>query len=341
MSTVEAMLPIAAPKQPAQAAPPRWVALDAMRLAAAYAIIWIHAVRSPALEASMALGRFAVPFFVFSAVFLTIEGLGRHPERTFSEYARQRFVRIYLPFLAWSGIYLIFKGVKWMLLPDLPNDLPGISILWAGSFYHLWFMPFILVVGLAAFGVGRAIEGRPRLALAVCTAMVALGFFLAVPPGISLAYRVDQYLHLVLTTMPAVCWALAFAVAYRHPTAKRLESRAATLLGLVVLATSTAWLWQYGYDSLAASLAGLGAMLVALAPGSNRWLLSAARLGPLAYGIYLSHLLFIKVLEAVAAKLGLGISWQLDICVFLASAVLSTLLAWWLSRWRPTRWLAV
>jgi len=109
----------------------------------------------------------------------------------------------------------------------------------------------------------------------------------------------------------------------------------------VILAISTAWLWRYGYDSLAASLAGLGAMLVALAPGSNRWLLSAARLGPLAYGIYLSHFLFIKILEAAAAKLGLDISWQLDVCVFLASAVPSTLLAWWLSRWRPTRWLAV
>ncbi len=341
MSTLEAMPPIAAPKESARPAPPRWAALDAMRLVAAYAIVWIHTVRAPVLEASMSLGRFAVPFFVFSAVFLTFEGLRRHPGRTFPEYARQRFVRIYLPFLAWSGIYLIFKGVKWMLLPNLPNDWPGISILWAGSFYHLWFMPFILVVGLAAFGVGRAVEGKPRLASAVCLLAMALGFVLAVPPTISFAYSADQYVQLVLATMPAVCWAMALAIAYGHPAAKRLESRAATVVGLAILAISTAWLWRYGYDSLAASLAGLGAMLVALTPGSNRWLSSAAQLGPLAYGIYLSHLLFIKILEAAAAKLGLGVMWQLDVCVFLTSAVLSTLLAWWLSRWRPTRWLAV
>ena len=45
-------------------------------------------------------------------------------------------------------------------------------------------------------------------------------------------------------------------------------------------------------------------MLVALWPRSTPWMARLAKLGPLAYGIYLSHLLFIKILESLAARGG-------------------------------------
>ena len=63
------------------------------------------------------------------------------------------------------------------------------------------------------------------------------------------------------------------------------------------------------------------------------------RLGGLAYGIYLSHFLFIKVAEAVGIKLGLPECWQWAVGIWLIAAVGSTLLAWTLSRSRLTRWL--
>ena len=68
-------------------------------------------------------------------------------------------MRIYVPFLAWSGIYLAFKGGKALLLPGQPNDFPGVDLLWLGSFYHLWFMPFVLLVTLAVFCLARIAAG--------------------------------------------------------------------------------------------------------------------------------------------------------------------------------------
>jgi len=90
---------------------------------------------------------------------LGISGVWRKPERTFAAYGRSRFLRIYVPFLVWSALYLGFKVVKSRFLPDQPNDYPGIEILWTGSFYHLWFMPFILMVSLAAFVVAKMAQG--------------------------------------------------------------------------------------------------------------------------------------------------------------------------------------
>ncbi len=66
-------------------------------------------------------------------------------------------MRIYVPFLAWSVVYLVFKGAKALLLPGEPNDFPGVEFLWLGSFYHLWFMPFMLLVTLGVFCLARGV----------------------------------------------------------------------------------------------------------------------------------------------------------------------------------------
>src|ERR1043165_5782748 len=123
----------------------RLASFDAARLVAAYCIVWLHSLRSAELAPWNILGRFAVPFFAAAAVFFVIESVRHQPGRTFAEYARNRFRRIYVPFLAWSGIYLVFKLIKSLLVPDQPNDFPGIEALWTGTFFHLWFMPFVLI----------------------------------------------------------------------------------------------------------------------------------------------------------------------------------------------------
>ena len=94
---------------------------DFARLVAIYSIVWLHTLRSPQLVSWTVLGRFAVPFFAAGAAFFVLEGLRRQPQRSIGEYAWGRVRRIYLPFLAWSGIYLVFKIVKSALLPDQPD----------------------------------------------------------------------------------------------------------------------------------------------------------------------------------------------------------------------------
>lgn len=313
---------------------PRRVMFDCLRLLAAVAIVWLHTPRSQELAGTGVVGRFAVPFFVFATIFFIWQGLVDKPGQKLRPYIRSRFVRIYLPFLAWSVVYLAFKAAKSMALPNQPNDFPGIEFLWSGSFYHLWFLPFIFVVSLVVFALGKQIVERPTVEVATAILCLAAGEGVALAPS-----PLGGQFELAWNALPAVFWGITLAVAYHRGGAQWMQSRAATVLGLFVALCSIVWLCYQGRNSLAENLAGAGCTLVALAPESMAWLQRVGALGPLAYGIYLSHLLFIKSAEAVLNKLGIAATPLVDVGVFLLAVVGSTALAWALSRWKLTRWL--
>ena len=319
--------------------PRRRVAFDLGRLLAAYAIVWLHTPRSEMLVGTTSLARFAVPFFVFAAVFFVFESLRRHPERSFGHYFKSRLLRIYVPFLAWSGIYLLFKGAKSLLLPEQPNEYPGIELLWEGSFYHLWFMPFILVVSLVAFLVAKMVLPRQRwgrMAAIICFVAAVLTAWLPLPMMPSEVSH--DYAFLIFNATPAVLMGIGLAI-LSGPAGKLFERRGATLFGLVLFLGTTVAVFCLGRDRLLETLAGLGFTLVSLASLQTAWFARLAKLGGLAYGIFLSHLLVIKVAEAVASKIEIPTGWELDLGIFFFGVVGSTLLAWVLSQSSTTRWL--
>jgi hypothetical protein len=343
MSSVCLPSPAAERKRAAVAVPSHWAGLDAARWIAAYAIVALHALRSPALEPWRVLARFAVPFFVAACVLLVLEGVRRHPQRTVAQYARGRFVRIYLPFLAWSAVYLAFKMVKGRLLPEQPNDYPGWNILWMGAFYHLWFMPFILVVSLLACLVGKATAGDQRRRRGAAAPAALAGLLLALPPVATALARHGEYAQLVFGAAPAALLAVAIGCACR-----RGAPCLPLPLAVLFFAASLLSLWIFGRGVLLENVAGVSLLLLALRPAAEEkgispifatFLHRVAQLPPLAYGIYLSHLLPIKVCEACAAKLHLPVDGKLDLAVFLISVVASTALAWGLYKLRPLRWL--
>ena len=321
--------------------PARRVAFDLARLFAAYAIIWIHTPRSEALAWTTFLSRFAVPFFVFATIFFVFESLRRNPDKNFGQYSVGRILRIYVPFMAWNVVYLLFKGAKSILLPDQPNEYPGIELLWTGSFYHLWFMPFILMVSLVAFLVAKMTLPLKRAGGGVVTALfLGMAIVLSLVP---LSTGASEYAMLIFNATPAVLMGISLAIFYGLTASGKkdhlLEHRVVTVLGLLLFVGATATLFYTGHNRLLETLAGLGFMLMALAPLQAAWAARLAKLGGLAYGIYLSHLLLIKVVEAVASKAKIPICWELDLVTFIFAAVGSTLLAWLLSRWKVTKWL--
>ena len=312
---------------------------DAARLLAAYAIVWLHTPGSPALMPSTALGRFAVPFFTAAAVFLVCESVARGRKRGVLEYAKNRFTRLYLPFLAWSAVYLAFKLAKSMLTPDMANEFPGLGVLVSGGFFHLWFLPFVLVATLATFVVVRRVIGNAKAEarLAVATAGIGTAIAVAPLPGALLALGpVAEYWWMAL---PAAFWGIAIAIMYRHGGCRWIEKTQATFAGAAVALLATGWTWQAGRSLFAENLAGIAFLIFALGSFEGPWVRRAAKFGPLAYGIYLSHLLFIKVCEACATRLQWTESMALDLATFALAAGLSTALAWSLSKCRHTRWL--
>ena len=319
--------------------PRRRVSFDLGRLLAVYAIVWIHTPQSEMLTRTTSLARFAVPFFVFAAIFFVFESLRRHPERTFAQYFKSRLLRIYVPFLAWSGIYLLFKGAKSLLLPEQPNEYPGIELLWRGSFYHLWFMPFVLVVSLVAFLVARMVLPRQRSGRIVAMFCFMGAVLLAsLPLPMTPSEATHEYVFLIFNATPAVLMGISLAI-LSGPAGKLFEHRKAALFGLSLFLGTTVAVFCFGRGRLLETFAGAGFMFISLAPFQTTWVAPLAKLGRLAYGIFLSHLLLIKVVEAAASKMKISTSWEVDLGIFLFAAVGSTLLAWVLSQWSTTRWL--
>jgi surface polysaccharide O-acyltransferase-like enzyme len=321
------------------ASPSRRVFFDAARLLAAFAIVWLHTMQSPALLPSTAIGRFAVPFFTAAAVFLLWESLAQGRRRTLSEYIRNRFVRLYLPFLAWTVIYLLFKFGKSVLTPNQPNDFPGLMLLVSGGFYHLWFLPFILVVSVLVFATGRKIIGNPMAEWRLCLVSTMLGTALAIAPIPASVSAAGDWLGYWWSALPSVFWSLAFAIIYRYRQSDRLMTSSYALLGLAVTVAATAWTWHVGRSLFAENLAGLSFLIFALGTWQGAVVRTFASFGPLAYGIYLSHLLFIKTCEAVASVLQWPESASLDIATFAIAAIGGTALTWALRRHLSTRWL--
>ncbi|MCI0559315.1 MAG: acyltransferase, partial [Nitrososphaera sp.] len=87
----------------------RLATLDAMRFMAAVAVIWLHTSTSPESDRITMIGRFAVPFFIAAALFLTCEKALKPNGPLFRQFVVDRFHRLYLPFLVWSAIYFLVR----------------------------------------------------------------------------------------------------------------------------------------------------------------------------------------------------------------------------------------
>jgi peptidoglycan/LPS O-acetylase OafA/YrhL len=315
------------------------LALDLARIVAAYGVVWIHTPRSEALLHSRVLGRFAVPFFVAAAVLFVWETARRHADRSLSNYAFTRFTRLYLPFLAWSGIYLAFKLAKSLAAPELENDFPGWELFWVGGFYHLWFMPFLLAVSLIAFVAARAALGRPGVERFVGTvAAVGCGLLAVVPRPACVADH-GSWAQLEWDALPTALFGLALAAFCGGRISRIGRALWMSTAGVVLASASLIYLWHDPSNLLAATLSGVGVLVAAITCPLVTIPRVVETLGSLSLGVYLSHLLFIKTLEAVSAKLHIEPTWQLDVTVFIAAVFASTGLSYGLSRMRATRWL--
>jgi surface polysaccharide O-acyltransferase-like enzyme len=308
--------------------------LETLRLIAALAVIWIHVPRSQELAWTTVCCRFAVPLFVASAAYFAVRAAGK-PQSS-RQYLLARLQRIYLPFLAWSGIYLLFKLAKARLFPDQPNDFPGVEFFWTGGAYHLWFMPLVLVICCASFLLTRAAGRRPAGvgAAAVVTAAALLALAISLTP----APTRDAALRLMWEALPAGI--LGFAIGLSDKSWKWMPLSRASQIFCLLLAASILGLEAFlGRQLTAEALLGGLLLCVALSPTSTRIENFLAPLGRFAIGVYFVHLLWIKIVESLASKLHYQASWRLDLFTLLAAAFLALLTAALLSRHRATAWL--
>ncbi len=314
----------------------RRVGLDAARVLGVYAIVWIHAVRSEVLAPTIVLGRFAVPFFVATAVMLVIHGLAEQPSRSLREYGQTRTRRLLLPFAAWTLVYWLLKLLKKTLVPGEPNDFPGWEMILLGSAFHLWFLPFLWAVSLAVFACGRWVMAGGRQEIAAAASW-ALGIVICLAPAPTAALPWDGLWYMWLA-LPAACWSFALSLLLL-PTSDFRGGAGLRWIALLAWVVATLTLQYDQRAPLAENLAGLSWLLLALTLPPLRCAAAIGRGAPLAYGIYLSHVLFLKVGESVVSRCAWPIGPATDVVLFLVAALASTATIWLLSQRKATRWL--
>jgi len=94
--------------------------LDAARFVAAIGIVWLHTYIDDFDPRLADAGRYSVPLFAMTAVYLQSRSQRWKPEGVFSRFATGRFRRLYLPFLFWTLVYYLSAKLKRMLISHQP-----------------------------------------------------------------------------------------------------------------------------------------------------------------------------------------------------------------------------
>jgi peptidoglycan/LPS O-acetylase OafA/YrhL len=326
----------------------RMLMLDAGRLMASVAIVWLHACILYPTDISRG-SRFAVPFFSASAAFLLCQGFLRRPNISFIDYASKKVRRLYFPFLGWSLIYLLSSEFKRRYLTHTAPVPMHWAILWVGSSLQLWFLPFILFVSIISFPFLRFLAPRratmrPITIGAIAVALIVAGVAIALVPlplkgvperetNASATYILAQQSW---ATLPALLWGFALAV-IELPRGRARKVLAVS--GGILFLVSTSLILARGRNGLLENMAGISAMIFCLAPWDSHWIRQLARWGTAAYGIYLAHVLFIEGMFALLAHAKIQTTLAITFAEFTIALVLSAALVWTLNRSKYTQWL--
>lgn len=322
--------------------------LDAARFFAAFGVIWIHVCQTPATVSFGAFGRFAVPFFAATAGYFLVQSLQHKPDLRLRSFAASRLTRLYLPFLAWSGIYWAFKLTKTQFVEDSDTIVPGIEILYEGGAYHLWFIPYLILASLLVYGMSHyiAFASQNLRSLAVFTA--SAGLLLAML--LRTWHPVEATAYFMLMATPSLLWGCALGwlqIDSKNQTGRpclQSSTPATTIFLLGVFVVAAIIPTGMMRSSLLENAAGIALLLLAIYSGlllqkSSKTIDLISRLGQVSLGIYFSHLLFIKAGEALLNQWSANYGLTMAICLTTIVTILATTCSLIAAKYRFSRWL--
>jgi len=294
------------------AAPARNVILDLARLIAAFGVITIHC--SPTTPGALAIVNFflnfCVPFFLLTSLFFFWAELNRTQNPTRALLNRWR--RLWRPYLCWTAIYLGARLGKFFLrgqpTDELLNPTSLVMILGAGTgAVQLYFLPLLaFALGLAwllAVGLGPIRRTHPWW---IGTFFLVSSLLLFVPfdsprvnvsPLRSLAFVYADWMAWVLPTiLLAAGLALIFGGSWRRRAGLGWGLLFCALaLNVAIVGEVLPFHWRFGSLVLATLVLSCAFTWKPAAP-PRRW--SQLILGT-SFGVFLSHHLFVELIEAV------------------------------------------
>lgn len=317
----------------------RRMAVDIARVLAAAAVVWIHVVDCDASRTYLALCRFAVPFFTCVAVYFVLQKATTTRNTSFSNYCAQRAVRLYVPFLIWALFYLAVRMTKHAVAGVGSPITLSPAVLLNGTAHHLWFLPFICLVSIIVFAMGRLLIGASHTQLRwLSGTLFVAGTAIAFGPDpvdiraeeAPITYFADH----ALDTLPSVFFGAA--VFCLGPLRSSPFWLRASLLATAVLCA----VWEFWDSGLMVGphVAGASLLLMSITQPNRAWMTPVAQWANLAFVVYLVHVVFVEGLDVIEQRFGGVDSLSADVSVWALALVASALTAKFLSRMRSFRW---
>ena len=309
------------------AVPTRFIEIDAFRIYAFCAVVFLHA-HGPLPPYPSAIGvldhacRFAVPFFFLTSGYLAPSSGG-----IVATFVRL-FERLFLPFIAWLTIYVIAdyfsNPTKYTSAMSTQNIMRIIYT--GGPAYHLWFLP-ALGMSMLLLQATRRQGTTCLLALSVFSFAVAIIFgpyseFIGLPHFGTRNGPFFGYLFV----------AIGFLMRQSGPRPPAKFALWLAVTGFLAQLMEALFIWHSAagpfvpYDFLVATpIFSVGVFFLMFRLST---LSIAARFGPLAFGMYCIHVIYLWLLTPLLGELG----WASIPLICLATVILSGASAEVLSR---------
>lgn len=304
------------------------------------------------------VGRWGTAFLNLIAGFFVVltlqKYLGRNAAATASitgraagtaKFAWHRVIRIITPFVVWSGLYVMARGFNYVMFGHETSLRWSWELLFWGTTYHLWFLPYLVVVTLLtlpliamAIGSTRSQRIGAAVFLTAALAMMTIPFpsWLPQPGG---DYQAMRTLYI---RSPGFLLGLGMGLLWIsgvRPVVYRwwgLAVVAACLVGCAAMAMLAPSEQVQFIFARAAALAGL---LLAFAAWRGPIANFVGRMGSLGFGVYLCHVLVIEALWAVARSMGVPSGLPADVGMFFVAVAASFWLASMMRQSATLKWL--
>lgn len=318
----------------------RYDGLDLFRPFSVFGVVLIHfsqALVLPSTPAFLHLVRVrdcALPIMVLTSFFVLTRALMADPRRSFARFAANRFRRLVVPCVVWTGLYWVMFEVIGPLWSGGQASWPP-PTRWLSGYIHLWFLQFLFVCGVILFPVIRLVARYPWLRwmfAAGCVAaaagywawsnpLVSSGAVLSLVQDPDASLRVAIRQSVVHAKYPLLGVAMALMADLLAGLYRRPAFRAAAMLVAVGALAAHVSASAPAVSRVVYSLAVFVALLRPWPPGALGWLRPVAKYS---YPIYILH-------PALAqAVVGAFACWQVgpSLASWLAGSVVVFALSW-------------
>ncbi len=233
---------------------------------------------------------------VFLLISTTLLFIKDKSEEDFLIYAQKKANRLLLPFLGWSIFYLAILIYMDGIRQTINNS--SISTLFAGTYYHLWYLPFIFLISILSYWLNEHPAGKKikSLTLESLLLLSIISFFLQ--SMVTSVFDFPSPWQQWITSIPTIFLGLSIAQSikvrnkYRNPIASKIPIQFA--LGTLVLLMAH----RLGFHKLADNnMYALSYLFGVLAfyfsffvkPSTSRSINSINSVSSLTLGVYLIH----------------------------------------------------